>query len=73
MNLLFLVAFAILFHRAADYERMNPWLWSIASLGLSGVAILSRWHVAAYFASQGAIFGAMWWHNLRRQRERGRR
>lgn len=73
MILLFLVAFAMLFHRAADYERMNPWLWSAASLGLSGIGILRSWGMPALLASQGALFGVMWWQNLRRLRERGPR
>lgn len=73
MILLFLVAFAVLFHRAADHERMNPWLWSTASLGLSGIGALRGWGIAALFACQAALFGAMWWHNLGRLRRRGPR
>lgn len=69
MNLALLagVASAVLFFRAADYERMNPWIWSVASLGLTGIVSLRGGSVTVLLLAQAGLFGLMWWYNMRRQ------
>ena len=60
------VACAVLFYRAAEYERMSPWLWVISSLGLSvAISFLSTSIVLVLLAQIG-LFAAMWWYNAKR-------
>ena len=66
-TLLIGVAFAVLFHRAAQYERMAPWAWTLASVGLTAIIILRGGSVGLLILGQVALFVVMWWYNLRRQ------
>lgn len=61
------VACAVLFFRAADYERMNPWIWSVASLGLTGIVTLRGASTLSLLLLQAALFGVLWWYNMRRK------
>lgn len=68
LDLRFLVgiASAILFFRAAQYERMSPWLWTFGSLGLSvGVSLLSD-SVLWVLLAQIGLFAGMWAYNAQR-------
>ena len=66
MSLLIGVACAILFFRAATYERMSPWLWALASVGLTVLASLLSSSVFLVLGAQVALFLAMWWYNAQR-------
>lgn len=68
MYLLFLVAFAALFYRAADYERLNPFIWAVASLGITGVMMLRGAAILPLFLAQAGLFGVMWWYNIWRKK-----
>ncbi len=72
MNLTLLVgvACAILFHRAAYYERMAPWAWVAASLGLTVILATTKPSVTLLLIGQAALFALMWWINIRRQDRR---
>jgi hypothetical protein len=60
------VASAILFFRAATYERMSPWLWTVASLGLTVIFAIVAPGIALLIVAQVALFLVMWWYNARR-------
>ncbi len=60
------VACAILFHRAARYERMAPWAWTVASIGLTAIVALTGRPLTLNLIAQIALFVAMWWYNMRR-------
>ena len=64
---------AAFFFRAADYEQMSPWIWSAASVAISGVAIDQGSGVPMVLLLQAALFGGMWWYNMRRKRQPGTR
>ncbi len=68
MGLFALVAicFAILFYRAAEYERMTAWAWAIASLALTFVLFLLIPRIGIVILAQIGLFGVMWWYNARR-------
>lgn len=72
LTLLIGVAFAVLFHRAALYERMAPWAWTLASAGLTAIISLRGGSLSLLILGQVALFVAMWWYNLRRQGRRPR-
>ena len=74
MNLVLLigVACAILFFRAARYERMSPWAWTAASVGLTVVLSMTTPSTTVLLIGQLALFGLMWWANIRRQDRRPR-
>ncbi len=57
---------AVLFYRAAQYERMSPWLWALASLGLAAIVGSLTSGVAMVLLAQVGLFGVMWWYNVRR-------
>jgi hypothetical protein len=65
-TLLIGVACAILFYRASEYERMAPWAWTLASLGLTLIVGLRHGGVALLLLGQATLFGLMWWYNMRR-------
>jgi heme/copper-type cytochrome/quinol oxidase subunit 2 len=67
LPLLIGVACALLFYRAAEYERMSPWAWTAASLGLTAILMLKSPSIALLLIVQLALFGIMWWYNARRQ------
>jgi membrane-bound ClpP family serine protease len=60
------VASAVLFFRAATYERMSPCLWTISSLGLTFIFGVAMPSVGLLLAAQLALFIIMWWYNARR-------
>lgn len=64
LPLLIGVACAVLFYRA--YERMSPWAWVIASLGLSMAVSFLNGSIILVLLAQVGLFAAMWWHNARR-------
>jgi len=66
------VACAILFFRAARYERMSPWAWTAASVGLTVVLSMTTPSTTVLLIGQLALFGLMWWANIRRQDRRPR-
>ncbi len=70
LTLLIGVACAILFHRAAYYERMAPWAWAAASLGLTVILAMTKPSVTLLLIGQAALFALMWWMNMRRQDRR---
>jgi hypothetical protein len=66
LPLLIGVCCAVLFFRAAQYERMSPWAWTIASIGLTALVSLRDGGVAFLILLQVALFAGMWWYNARR-------
>jgi hypothetical protein len=72
LTLLIGVACAVLFYRAAYFERMSPWAWTVASLGLTVVVSMRSARVWPLLLAQVALFAAMWWYNARRQNRRPR-
>ena len=67
LTLLIGVACAVLFFRAARYERMAPWAWTAASLGLTVILSMKSPSITLLLIVQVALFGLMWWYNVRRQ------
>ena len=61
------VVCAVLFFRAADYERMSPWAWSLASIGLTGILTVRGAEILTVLLMQAGLFAVMWWYNLRRK------
>lgn len=58
---------AILFFRAADYERMSPWAWTLGSLSASAISIFIGGGLRLLIVGQVGLFLVMWWYNFRRQ------
>ncbi len=71
LTLLIGVACAILFYRAAYYERMTPWAWVAGSLGLTVILSAKMPSITLLLIGQAALFALMWWANIRRQNRRG--
>lgn len=71
MNLSFLaiVAFAVLFYRAAQYERLSPVLWGLASVALSVAVLGLRSRLWLLILAQVGLFLVMWWYNAFRARK----
>ncbi len=67
MSLLVGVACAILFFRAARYEHMAPWAWTLASLGLTAILSLKAGSLTLLLIAQAGLFLVMWWYNIHRQ------
>jgi len=72
LGLLIGVAFAVLFYRAADYERMSPWAWVAASIGVTLILSLKVGSITLLIIAQLALFILMWWYNVKRQDRRPR-
>lgn len=72
LSLLVGVACAILFFRAARYERMSPWVWTGASIGATLILGMKSPSITLLLIAQVALFGLMWWYNVRRQDRRPR-
>jgi len=72
LALLIGVACAVLFFRAASYERMSPWAWVAASIGLTLIVTMKSGSITLLLIAQLALFALMWWYNVRRQDRRGR-
>jgi len=73
LTLLLLVACPVFFFRVAEHERLSPWFWSTASIGLVAIAVLSGAGTAVTLIAQAGLFAALWWANARRQSRRCRR
>jgi hypothetical protein len=67
MQLFITIASAVLFYRAADHERLNPLIWSVASLGLTGIVTLRAGGLGALVLAQVALFMVLWWYNVQRK------
>lgn len=65
------IAFAVLFFRAAQYERMSPALWTVASLTLSLIVTFLTSSVVLVILAQVGLFGVMWWYNAKRKTPTG--
>jgi hypothetical protein len=61
------VAAAVLFYRAAEHERLNPLLWSVASLGLTGIVVLRAGGLGPLLLAQAGLFLVLWWYNVKRK------
>ncbi len=72
LGLLIGVACAILFYRAAYYEHMSPWAWTLASTALTMLVSMSGGGTALMLLAQAGLFVAMWVYNASRQGRRGR-
>jgi hypothetical protein len=57
---------AIIFFRAAHYERMSPWPWSLASFALSLIVSQLLSSLIFVLLAQVALFAVMWAYNARR-------
>jgi len=66
LGLLVGIACAILFFRAATYERMSPWPWTISSLGLTVIVSQLFRSLIWVLLAQVGLFAVMWWYNARR-------
>ncbi len=66
LPLLIGVACAILFHRAALYERMSPWAWTLTSLAITAICFLTGRGNGVLILAQALLFGVMWWYNAQR-------
>lgn len=67
--LLVTVAFAILFYRAAVYERMSGWVWAVASFAVSFAVMGMGRGMVVVILAQVALFGVMTWYNASRARK----
>ncbi|MFQ6046476.1 MAG: hypothetical protein ACE5PT_09000 [Gemmatimonadales bacterium] len=66
---LILIAFAALFYRAAEYERMSPWPWALSSAGLTWIVGTGlRRGVMWMILAQVGLFAVMTWYNGYRKR-----
>lgn len=66
LGLLIGVACAILFFRAAQYERMSPWVWVLSSLGVTLIVNFLTSSLVFVIVAQIGLFGVMWWYNAKR-------
>ena len=60
------VASAVLFFRAATYERMSPWIWTTSSVGVTPIFTMVAPSTGVLILAQVALFIVMWWYNTRR-------
>ena len=61
------VAFAVAFFRAAQYERMSPAAWSVASMALTLAVTYLVPGIAAIITAQVVLFILMWLYNAKRR------
>ncbi len=61
------VVCAVLLFRAADYEQLGPWGWAVASLGATVFLSVRGSGTIQLLLAQAALFGLMWWYNVRRR------
>lgn len=66
LRLLVGLACAIFFFRAAQYERMSPWLWALSSLGISFIVSLLFASLLWVVLAQIGLFAGMWAYNAQR-------
>lgn len=67
MALFITVCCAVLFYRAADHERLNPIIWSVASLGVTGIVVMTNRGMAVLLLAQAGLFVVLWWYNAKRK------
>jgi hypothetical protein len=60
MALLIAVCGAVMFFRIAQYERMYPWAWGIASFGITLALSTRGASTLALIAAQIALFLGLW-------------
>ncbi len=60
------VACAIMFYRAADYERLSGWVWATASFATFLIAGFVSSSIWVALALQAALFVLMWVYNAKR-------
>lgn len=61
------VVLRVIFFRTAEYDRMSPWIWSVASLGQSGIVSPQGGTIVRLIAGPVGLFVLMWWYNTRRR------
>jgi hypothetical protein len=61
------VAFAVMFYRAAEHERLNPLIWSVASLATTGIVILRAGGIGVVVLGKVLLFMVLWWYNVKRK------
>jgi hypothetical protein len=66
LALLIGIASAVLFFRAATYERMSPWVWVLSSLGLTVLFGIVLPGILYMILGQVGLFLVMWWYNAQR-------
>jgi hypothetical protein len=66
LALLIAVGGAIFFFRVADYEHLSPWVWVLASVGLSAALGARGASTAVLILAQVALFGALWAYKVHR-------
>lgn len=66
LNILIGIVGAVLFFRAAQYERMSPWVWAISSVALSLVVSFLSASILLALVAQVGLFVVMWWYNAQR-------
>jgi len=70
-GVLVLGGFALLFYRAAAYERMSPMVWALASIGVTVVVQQGlRLSLVWVFFGQVGLFLLMTWYNGYRKEKR---
>jgi len=71
LGLLVPVGFALLFYRAAAYERMSPMVWALASVAVTVVVQQGlRLGLLWVFVGQVGLFLLMTWYNGYRKEKR---
>ena len=60
------IAFAVLFARAAHYERMSPVVGIMSSIGITLIVNWLTGSTIAVILGQVVLFGVMWWYNAKR-------
>ena len=66
LTILVVVCAAILFYRAAVYERMAGWAWAIMSLAVSAIVVLLSFGIGVLILGQVGLYVVMWWYNAYR-------
>ena len=67
MTLLIGICGAVLFYRVAYVEHLSPWMWSVASLGLTlGLGLLGS-GATGLIVGQVVLFLVLWGYNARRK------
>jgi hypothetical protein len=66
LSILVVVCAAILFYRAAVYERMAGWVWAIMSLAISAILVLLSQGIGVLILGQVGLYVVMWWYNAHR-------
>jgi hypothetical protein len=70
--LLLTVAFAAFFYRVADYERLSPFVWGLASVAVTGIVVMIGFGAASLIVAQIGLFAVFWRYNVRHKQEQMR-